>query len=225
MNIELLNTAAKIIESEGEDGIKEAAKLVGMPTALALMISLLRHGFRSMSSEPTDNAIDASVMESLANIPAASRFLGRDIACFYTGEWYCLDNFSAFVVPWGDRVWPTAEHAYQAAKFLDQDIIDKIGNATSPYFAKSIGNDPQFDSQKRENWRAMKRGIMKEILLEKALFHMHVYETLRRSRGKVLVEDSPIDGFWGRGADWEGENWVGRLWMEVRVQLFGPETV
>ena len=32
----------------------------------------------------------------------------------------------------------------------------------------------------------------------------------------MIVEDSPVDQFWGSGADETGENWAGRILMEVR---------
>lgn len=37
---------------------------------------------------------------------------------FYPKEFYVFDNFSSFQIEYGGRLWPTAEHAYQASKFM-----------------------------------------------------------------------------------------------------------
>ena len=39
----------------------------------------------------------------------------KDIAGFFLGGWYAFDNFAPFQVEWRDKLYPTAEHAYQAA--------------------------------------------------------------------------------------------------------------
>jgi len=41
-------------------------------------------------------------------------------------------------------------------------------------------------------------------------------------RDAELVEDSPLEPYWGIGPDGQGSNWAGRVIMEVREQLRGP---
>lgn len=60
---------------------------------------------------------------------------------------------------------------------------------------------------------------MKEILWAKLKQHEYVERKLRESVGLVLVEDSHRDDYWGRGPNWDGENWLGRIWMEIRSEL------
>jgi ribA/ribD-fused uncharacterized protein len=35
----------------------------------------------------------------------------------------------------------------------------------------------------------------------------------------ILIEDSPIDYFWGCGADGTGENYLGKILMSVRGEI------
>lgn len=220
MNIDLLQSAAKIIEADGVDGLYKTAKLVGMPIALALLIANIRRDYRC--GWPLGIGYDEMVEEKLKrHIPAVHNFLGQgECAFFYAGEWYCFDNFSAFAVYWRGRLWSTVEHAYQAAKFDDVDIVEKIWSATSAHQAKKIANSPQNRDLIRPNWKYVMRTIMKEILLAKLEQHEYVQIKLRKSQGMILVEDSHRDAYWGRGENWDGENWLGRIWMEIREERY-----
>jgi predicted NAD-dependent protein-ADP-ribosyltransferase YbiA (DUF1768 family) len=33
-----------------------------------------------------------------------------------------------------------------------------------------------------------------------------------------LIEDSPVDSFWGRGPDHKGKNHLGKLWMKIQKE-------
>lgn len=222
MNVDLLQKAAKIIESDGIDGLYETARLVGMPTALALLITHIRRSKGSMGGWPAEPAIDDAVKETLEkNVPAVANFLGRgECAFFYTGKWYCFDNFSSFAVYWRGRLWPTAEHAYQASKFDDSNIIEQIWKASSAHEAKKIANNPRDHDLIRPDWKNVMQGTMKEILLAKLSQHEYVQKKLRESRGMILIEDSHRDAYWGRGREWNGQNELGRLWMEIRKEVY-----
>lgn len=133
---------------------------------------------------------------------------------FYEVLFYMFSNFSSFMVEFLGLLWPTAEHAYQAAKFTDPELREKIRNARSAHDAKKIAREN--DALKRPNWDSIKIPIMKEILRCKRDQHPYVKESLMKTRGKILIEDSPKDSFWGRGPDWKGHNHLGKLWMELR---------
>lgn len=223
MNIGIMQAAARHIEVDGVDALLTAEKLVGMPTALALLIAHLRRQYGASQSFPADPTIDDRVRDFLERELPAARALnvfGRNVALFYAREWDCLDNFSAYAVEWRGRVWPTVEHAYQAAKFDDEHMIERIYSARSAHDAKKIANDPEYRSLIRPDWQAIKRDVMEEILRAKFAQHEYVRKKLGETRGWLLVEDSHRDGYWGRGADWTGENWVGRIWMKIRDEHF-----
>lgn len=222
MHVEILQQAAKLIEADGTEGLHATAQLVGMPAALALLITHLRRGYGSMSGGyPADPEIDTKVVRVLiAEEPSVMAFLSRPCALFYTPEWYCLDNFSAFTVEWRGKLWPTAEHAYQAAKFDDEEVVERIRQASSAHLAKKIGNDPMLQDKVRADWQEIKHAIMEEILRAKLAQHEYVQKKLRESRGMLLVEDSHRDPHWGRGENWNGENWLGQIWMKLRDEVY-----
>ena len=151
------------------------------------------------------------------------QFLGNDFnketddaIYFYTPVFYALDNFSAHIVEiWGKK-FQTSEHAYQWKKFIDlnPEIAERVFAATSPNEVKKIADthsgeiSPKFHNSKVE--------IMEEVLRAKAAQHEKVRKILKESGNKVIVENSPIDNFWGAGPDGNGENALGKLWMKIR---------
>ena len=141
-----------------------------------------------------------------------------DPVLFYAGEFgYCFSNFAAFTVTWKDRKWLTSEHAYQAAGFDEPDIVQEIADANSAHDALRIAI--KHKAKLRASWEDEKRAIMKDICREKLHQHQYVEKTLRNTKNAELIEDSPKDEYWGRGKDWNGQNWLGKIWMELRDEL------
>lgn len=136
---------------------------------------------------------------------------------FYEGPYFMFDNFSSFAVEIWERVCPTAEHAYQMAKFTDKATRELIFNARSAHDAKKVART--FDDRKRVNWSKLKLGVMEEILRAKLDQHEYIRKKLLETGDRLIVEDSPKDNFWGRGPDWKGANNLGKLWMKLRAEL------
>ena len=137
---------------------------------------------------------------------------------FYGGEFgYCFSNFAAFSVVWRDRVWQTSEHAFQAACFDDEAVIEEIYNATSAHDALKLAI--KYLDQARPTWKDDRLRIMKEICKAKLDQHPYIQKSLRQSGEAELIEDSPKDEYWGRGTDWKGENNLGKIWMELREEI------
>lgn len=128
-----------------------------------------------------------------------------------------FSNFSAFAVEWEGVVWPTSEHAYQAAKFTDPEIASRIQNALSAHDAKKIAH--RFEDKMRPDWDDIKVVVMERILVQKLLQHPYIQRKLLETGDMEIVEDSPTDSFWGRGPDWKGENNLGKIWMKLREEL------
>ncbi len=64
----------------------------------------------------------------------------EDIIGFYEREFYVLSNFSSFQVEWRGKLWPTSEHAYQAAHFFEiaPKLVEEIFNTKSAHRAFEI---------------------------------------------------------------------------------------
>jgi ribA/ribD-fused uncharacterized protein len=58
----------------------------------------------------------------------------------------------------------------------------------------------------------MYRGVLRKFTI-----HSDIRQILLRTGDSLLVENSPIDYYWGCGADGSGKNRLGHILMEVRA--------
>ena len=138
---------------------------------------------------------------------------------YFYNQWYdVLNNFSANIVEVEGILYPTSEHAYQAAKCTDPKGKEEIRQAKSPLLAKEVSNK-KYMSAKDPDWNNKKLLVMETILRAKFEQHQEVRDALIRSGNEEIAEDSPIDSFWGKGSDGRGENQLGKLWMKIRSEL------
>ncbi len=134
---------------------------------------------------------------------------------FYPPEFYVFDNFSAFQIEYSGKSYPTVEHAYHSLKFANGNVAlaEKIRGAKSAHEALKISEknagleDPGFKRKKLQ--------IMKELLLCKVMQHEYVRMKLLQSGTREIIEDSWRDNEWGWGANHQGKNLLGKLWMEI----------
>lgn len=142
----------------------------------------------------------------------------HDPAFFYPKEFYIFDNFSAFQVEYDGSLWATSEHAYQAAKFsgVAPEVVDLIKNARSAHEAQKIATEHKENQIK--DWNEQKREVMKAILRCKIEQHPYVLKKLLESADREIIEDSWRDAQWGWGKDKDGENKLGKIWMELRTE-------
>lgn len=162
----------------------------------------------------------------MSNVVSSSDEIhGLDTAervCFYEQDFYVLSNFSAFCVHWQGKPFFTSEHAYHWTRFdlpdgrgvLLQDCVQRTPSAHEAFkFAQAE------KSKQRPDWDQIKVPVMKEILLAKAEQHEYVRRKLLQTGGRELVENSWRDDFWGWGPNRDGQNMLGKLWMQIRAEL------
>ena len=137
---------------------------------------------------------------------------------FYPPEYYVFDNFSSFQIEYKGKKYPTSEHAYQSMKFINSDpeLAEKIRNAKSAHEAFKMAEANK--DKRQEDWDDIKLDVMKEILLCKLEQHEYVQKKLLQSGNREIVEDSWRDPYWGWGENRDGENHLGKLWMEIREE-------
>ena len=58
--------------------------------------------------------------------------------------------------------------------------------------------------------------VMEEIFRAKAEQHEDVRERLKKTDKRQIIENSPVDSFWGVGSKGDGQNMVGKIWMKIR---------
>jgi ribA/ribD-fused uncharacterized protein len=138
----------------------------------------------------------------------------------FLGEYRFLSNFWPCYVMYEEMVFPTAEHAYQAAKVADHEVKIKIKNCPTPAEAKDffethkISPDPGWTIEK-------KLVIMEELLVIKFCGKEPLLTRALLDTGDAdLVEGNTWnDTFWGV-CNGSGENHLGRLLIKVRGDLF-----
>lgn len=146
---------------------------------------------------------------------------------FYEQDFYPLSNFSAFTLRWKGYKFDTSEAAYHWEKFpaLPADVLvgresptaNAIRVAASAHAAFKIAENNAL--LRRSDWDAVKVDIMREILRAKAEQHEYVRRKLLATGARELVENSWRDAFWGWGPNRDGQNMLGKLWMEIRAEL------
>lgn len=136
---------------------------------------------------------------------------------FYEREFYPFSNFSSFALEWEGTLYMTSEHAYQAQKFSDSEIIERIKNARSAYDVFKIAREHQ--NKVRHNWLDIRVSVMEKIIRAKVAQHPYVKQKLIESGNREIVEDSWKDDFWGWGSNKDGQNQLGKIWMKIREEI------
>lgn len=138
---------------------------------------------------------------------------------FYEREFYCFSNFSAFAVKWRGKIWPTSEHAYQAAHFMENNpaIAEEIQKSLSAHEAKKVAEKNQ--NKVPDDWGSRKISIMEDICSAKLHQHKYIQKKLLQTEDKEIIEDSPKDDFWGWGPNRDGRNELGKIWMRLREKF------
>ena len=114
------------------------------------------------------------------------------------------------------RWWASVEHAYQAQKCVDPDEYHNIWITPKCNDARLLGQKVKM----RDNWDLfLKDKVMYECVLAKFLQDKDLRDQLMATGDEELIEDSPVDSYWGCGADGAGKNNLGKILMKVRQEL------
>jgi N-glycosidase YbiA len=132
----------------------------------------------------------------------------------FKDEYRFLSNFWHARVVLDGQIFPSVEHAYQAAKTLDRPSRIAIALCETPGAAKRAGKQAPM----RDGWDDMKLAVMEDLLRQK-FKDPELADQLLDTEGHELVEGNFWgDVFWGvcRG---KGENHLGKLLMKIRSEL------
>lgn len=115
------------------------------------------------------------------------------------------------------RWWNWVEAPYQAEKSLDRAEQDLIWQVQKPMEARDLGQKVKM----REGWDLIKDMVMYDCVMAKFLQHKDIRDQLIATGDEELIEDSPVDWYWGCGKDGTGQNHLGQILMRVRKELAG----
>jgi N-glycosidase YbiA len=145
--------------------------------------------------------------------PALSALISDPI-----GELASLCNFSSHHIHCRGQTWPTVEHYFQAQKFPDLRLAEKLRQIDDPREVKRVAWALE-PGNIRQDWDIARRAVMLEAIRAKSGQHSDVAELLKRTWPLPIFEDSIEDEYWGIGSRGQGTNWFGQLLMAVRDEI------
>lgn len=111
----------------------------------------------------------------------------------------------------------TVEHFYQASKFDDPKIRERILECETPKEASVIGRDRSLP--RIPNFREIKNQKMEEGIYHKFSQNKDIRSKLIETRNQEIREMSEKESYWGVGPNLDGENHVGQILMKVRERV------
>ena len=137
-----------------------------------------------------------------------------------------LGNMSAHEVEHRDMKFKTSEHLFQWMRFKGHPKIqEKLFHRKSPMTVKMTAKSFRHLLEKPDSDVDLE--FMRQCLRLKMEQHEEIKKLLQSTGRKMIVEDCTArprgDSFyWGLAkinGQWVGENWLGRLWMELRTEI------
>jgi GTP cyclohydrolase II len=152
-------------------------------------------------------------------IPLEGIRLNQDEIRFYHSDqpWGEFSNFSQHSIFIDEINWQTVEHYYQAQKFIDMELKERIRLSKTPVLAKITAMGMK--DLRRKNWAELKESVMLKALRRKFAQHPELAKRLLSTSSQRLVESTSNDAFWGESLDGIGQNRLGELLMLVRTEL------
>lgn len=147
-----------------------------------------------------------------ASVAAALRKPG--IYGFF-GEHRFLSNFHPAKVELDGLMFPTTEHAYQAAKVLDLEAREVFQTLATGREARQLGQRVQC----RPDWEEVKYSVMYDLNCQK--FATYPLSVKLMNTGTLYLEETNTwgDKYWGV-CNGVGQNNLGKMLMAIRDDLF-----
>ena len=142
-----------------------------------------------------------------------------------------LSNFEKCYIKYRGHLFATTEQAFmweKAVFFNDHESASKILKEENPAKAKKLGREVKnFDDSK---WSEVCYEIMYKINYEKYFQNTRLKNILLNTGDKMIIEANPRDTRWAIGlsaeddrvldeSQWQGENLLGKVLMQVRQEL------
>lgn len=137
------------------------------------------------------------------------------------GDFAFLSNFYTMSpFEWEGTTYPTAEHAFQAAKCARADDRKLFLACSKPSEARALGRRVRL----REGWDDARLSVMESVLRAKFALPELRRKLLDTGTTKIIHSNNWHDNFWGRcicpmHARRPGKNHLGYLLMKIRDEL------
>lgn len=133
-----------------------------------------------------------------------------------------FSNFALFPITVDEVLWPSSEHYYQAQKFFDLSLQEKVRAAETPYLAAQIGRDPNLPM--REDWNEVRDGVMLVALRAKYGQYQVLKDLLLSTNKTHIYEHTKNDCYWADCGDRTGKNMLGQQLMQIRAEFLNHVT-
>lgn len=142
-----------------------------------------------------------------------------------------LSNFEKCYIKYKGHLFATTEQAFmweKAVFFNDRESANKIIKEENPAKAKKLGREVKnFDDSL---WSKVCYDFMYKVNYEKYSQNTRLKNILLNTSDKMIIEANPKDTRWGIGlsaeddrvldeSQWQGENLLGKVLMQVRDEL------
>lgn len=149
-----------------------------------------------------------------------ARIVGSPITNF-RGDYYFLSNFHPSYVEYEGLIYPTVEHAFQAAKLANKKSRQFFTTLPTPDLAKYHGRRVEL----RPDWEQIKDKVMYDILKDKFSRDPNKANLLATGECELIEGNNWHDRYWGRctcercSKKEPGRNQLGKILMQVRDEL------
>ena len=143
----------------------------------------------------------------------------------FRGKYFFLSNMYPCKVELNGLIFPSAEHAFQAAKCVNREDVEKILRCKTGKEAKIVGRKVKL----REDWERIKDEVMYRVVKAKFNQNKDLAKKLIDTYPAILVEGNTWrDTYWGVDLfhkskrylyGYRGRNKLGEILMEVREEL------
>lgn len=143
----------------------------------------------------------------------------KEVINAFKGKYSFLSNFYPCIISYEGLKYPSVEHAFQAAKSLDNEVRRGFQVCPTAADAKYFGRHVKL----RSDWDEVKIRVMKDLVKDKFVrnfsFRSDMKQMLLDTGDSYLEEgNNHGDTFWGT-VNGRGENHLGKILMEVRDEL------
>lgn len=142
----------------------------------------------------------------------------------FRGKYRYLSNFHVCNVELDDVMYPSTEHAYQAAKSEDFGYRASILKCPKPSDSKRLSQEPWAKLLQRPDWFNISLPTMLSLLRQKFSRYPELRDQLLATGNAKLIEGNVWhDEFWGvchcGKCPGKGQNNLGKQLMQVRAEL------
>jgi ribA/ribD-fused uncharacterized protein len=141
---------------------------------------------------------------------------------FSMSSYSFLSNFYPSQITIDGKIYHHVEGYYQACKQrgIDDKSADYIAQFKDPSACKSVARSIPMTKGREKEWEdGMKIDVMRDALFEKFIQNEDLGRMLLWTNERELIEYAPWDEYWGTGKYGNGQNMLGKLLMEVRLNI------